>query len=141
MNLSDEQIRDSFGVPQNPGAGGWPTIRYFNQETGYGGAPYEQKTSDPMCTELGDTSNMRAYVEDFGTKICEVATGGAHCSEKQMAFAEKWKTKPTAEVIAQIQRLEGMKSGKMKPELMDWLKARIAVLKQYPFTPPEDKEL
>ena len=54
-----------------------------------------------------------------------------------MAFAEKWKTKPTAEVIAQIQRLEGMKSGKMKPELMDWLKARIAVLKQYPFTPPE----
>lgn len=141
VNLSDEQIRESFGVPQNPGAGGWPTIRYFNQETGYGGAPYEQKTSGAMCDELGDVNQMRAYVEDFGTKICEVVTGGAHCSEKQMAFAEKWKAKPTAEVIAQIQRLEGMKSGKMKPELLGWIKDRISVLKQYPFTPPEDKEL
>jgi len=25
------------GTPQNPGAGGWPTLRYFNTDTGYGG--------------------------------------------------------------------------------------------------------
>ena len=31
------QIRD--GTPQNPGAGGWPTLRYYNADTGPGGAP------------------------------------------------------------------------------------------------------
>eukprot|EP01050_Picozoa_sp_SAG11_P058854 SAG11_NODE_37811_length_255_cov_0.660256_1_plen_39_part_10 len=28
----------------NSGAGGWPTIRYFNKETGYDGKPYPKKT-------------------------------------------------------------------------------------------------
>ena len=36
--------------------GGWPTIKYFNKETGPAGKPYTQKTSDPMCTELGNGS-------------------------------------------------------------------------------------
>lgn len=133
VNLSDEQVRESFGVPQNPGAGGWPTIRYFNQETGYGGAPYEQTTSGAMCDELGNVDTMRAYVEDFGVKICEVATGGQHCTEKQMAFAEKWKEKSPEDVLKQIKRLEGMKAGKMKPDLLEWLKQRLVILKQYPF--------
>ena len=30
VNLAEAQIRGNH----NPGAGGWPTIRYFNQETG-----------------------------------------------------------------------------------------------------------
>ena len=50
----------------NPGAGGWPTIRYFNSKTGYEGAPYQKKTSAPMCTELGSEENMQAYVEEAG---------------------------------------------------------------------------
>ena len=73
-------MREAFGVPQNPGQGGWPTIRYFNQDTGYGGAPYEKKTSAAMCEELGNVDNMRAYVEDYGIKLCDVATGGEHCT-------------------------------------------------------------
>jgi hypothetical protein len=52
-----------------------PTI-----ETGYGGASYEKITSDAMCDELGNIGNMRKYVEDYGTKICAIATGGAYCS-------------------------------------------------------------
>jgi hypothetical protein len=51
-------------------------------ETGYGGAPYEKITSDAMCDELGNIDNMRKYVEDYGTKICVIATGGAYCSGK-----------------------------------------------------------
>lgn len=140
MNLSEQQIRESFGVPQNPGAGGWPTVRHFNQETGYGGAPYEKLTSDAMCDELGNIDNMRKYVEDYGAKICVIATGGAYCSESQVKYAEEWKSKDATEVVSQLKRLEGMKGGKMKPDLLDWVKKRIAVLKQYPFAPPEDKE-
>ncbi len=30
VNLAEDQIRGNH----NPGAGGWPTIKYFNQETG-----------------------------------------------------------------------------------------------------------
>jgi hypothetical protein len=41
------------------GAGGWPTVRYFNAETGYKGAPYKKKTSGSMCDELGNNQYMR----------------------------------------------------------------------------------
>ena len=62
VNLSEEQIRGNH----NPGAGGWPTIRYFNKATGYEGAAYTKKTDDPMCTELGNQKYMDAYVEAAG---------------------------------------------------------------------------
>ncbi len=32
------------------GAGGWPTIRYYNKATGYGGGAYTQKTGQAMCS-------------------------------------------------------------------------------------------
>jgi len=108
-------------------------VRYFNQDTGYGGAPYEQKTSGAMCDELGNVDTMRELVEEVGVKICEVTTGGEHCTDKQMTFAEKWKAKSPEDVAAQIERLEGMKAGKMKPDLLAWIKQRLVILKQYPF--------
>lgn len=40
------------------GAGGWPTVRYFNKETGYGGKAYPKKTSKAMCDELGPKENL-----------------------------------------------------------------------------------
>jgi len=52
------------GPPHNPGAGGWPTVRYYNAKTGPDGAPYVKKTNKAMCEELGDENYMRAYVED-----------------------------------------------------------------------------
>lgn len=52
------------GPPHNPGQGGWPTIRYFNKDTGVNGASFVQKTSGRVCTELGNVDNMKAYVRD-----------------------------------------------------------------------------
>jgi hypothetical protein len=54
-------------------------------------------------------------------------------------YAEEWKSKDATAVASQLKRLEGLKGGKMKmkPDLLDWVKKRIAVLKQYPFAPPE----
>ena len=63
INLQEAPIR---GPPYNPGAGGWPTIRYFNAETGPGGAPYEKKTDLPVCSELLDIGRMTDYVESAG---------------------------------------------------------------------------
>lgn len=77
VNLSEEPIRD-YGA----GTGGWPTIRYFNQATGYGGRPYLKKTTRSMCDELGDAEYMTAYVTEAGlTSSCNIADPDS-CTEK-----------------------------------------------------------
>jgi len=76
VNLSMEAIREGpNGEPYNPGAGGWPTVRYFNKETGIAGGTYVKKTGDPMCVELGKDEHMIAYVEEYG-KTFSVSAGG-----------------------------------------------------------------
>ena len=59
------------GGAQNPGAGGWPTIRYYNKGTGYDGAAYQKKTKKSMCDELGGKADthpnaMEDFVVEFG---------------------------------------------------------------------------
>jgi len=128
INLSEEQIRGNY----NPGAGGWPTIRYFNKATGYDGAPYPKKTAKAMCEELGDESYMRAYIEEQGwTSLCSVVDN-AGCSEKQVEFIGKWKVKELSELDAQLTRLTGMtkEAKSLKPELAAWLGQRVAILTQ-----------
>ena len=48
VNLRDAPIRSAAdGTALNPGMGGWPTLRYFNSETGPGGAVVEQHVYSP----------------------------------------------------------------------------------------------
>jgi len=127
VNLSEEEIRGDH----NPGAGGWPTIKYFNQKTGYGGKAYKQKTSNAMCDELGDDATMQAYVEEAGnTALCK-ASDGRGCGEKELAFIEAWKEKSKEEVDEQRHRLQGMAGSKMRPEGKSWVIQRLAILKQF----------
>lgn len=124
--LTDVPIR---GPPHNPGAGGWPTIRYFNAETGVDGGSYVKKTDDPICTELGNEDYMIEYVEEAGkTMLCDVITG-ANCDEKSAAFIEKMKVKSADEQQAYIDRLVGMEGNDMKDDLKRWLKTRKQILK------------
>lgn len=126
VNLSEEQIRDGH----NPGAGGWPTIRYFNNETGYGGKSYTKKTEKSMCDELGDDEFMEAYVVEAGNvALCTIATRHG-CSEKEMKYFESWHQKPFEEIRAQIERLKSMGAGKMTSELRTWLNQRKSILMQ-----------
>lgn len=60
VDLSKTGIREG-----SPGQGGWPTIRYFNKETGIEGGSYVKKTSLPICQELGDIETMKAYVIEY----------------------------------------------------------------------------
>lgn len=113
----------------NPGAGGWPTIKYFNKETGIEGAPYVKKTDKSMCDELGDEGTMEDYVvEAAGLTLCDVVTAEG-CSEKEKTFAEKYSSKSPADVRAQLVRLNGMDAKKMTSDLASWMKQRKAVLK------------
>jgi len=66
--LRDASIRNGpNGGDLGAGRGGWPTVRYFNSDTGYDGAAYTKLTSDPMCTELGPGKPyLQTYIEDKG---------------------------------------------------------------------------
>jgi hypothetical protein len=145
-------IRRALFLPAGglAGAGGWPTIKYFNKETGYEGLPYKQKTSEAMCTELGKIENMEAYVMEAGGVVsnmhvsarmptvlttprvqskCAIADGQG-CTDKEKAFIEK--TAAAKEnVPKQLARLLGMKDGKMNPDLKEWLNQRTAILQQF----------
>lgn len=112
-----------------PGTGGWPTIRYFNKNTGQFGDAYKKLTDKPMCEELLDRMRMIDYIEDYGnTVLCGL--DGKHCNEKEAKYAEKWKEKPLDEVKNQLTRLEEMTSKPMKEDLLEWAWRRMRILKK-----------
>lgn len=127
--LSDGGPRGGEGA--NPGGGGWPTIRYYNKETGILGKSYEKKTDAPMCDELGPKGGMmQPYVEEAGsTSECSVVAPYAGCGDKQKSFIEKMAGKPAGDVDKQLVRLTAMKEKPMKAELKQWLNQRLAILK------------
>lgn len=126
VNLSEDQVRGNH----NPGAGGWPTVKYFNKQTGYEGAPYDKKTDKAMCDELGDQEMMDSYIMEAGqTSKCSVETG-VGCSAKELKYIETWKEKSSDEVSKQLTRLTGMSDAKLKPDARKWISQRIAALKQ-----------
>jgi len=136
VSLSKNQVRTIHGQDQSPGAGGWPTIRYFNKETGLGGKAYPKKTDMAMCDELGPKEEyMQQYVEEAGgTSLCNVKNPDVGCTDKAKAFIEKMTPKSTEEVTKQLDRLKGMIDGgqgaSMKPDALSWMKQRIGLLKQ-----------
>jgi len=128
VNLADNGPRGSA----SPGAGGWPTIRYYNKETGVDGASYEKKTDDPMCDELGPKRGMlNDYIEEAaGTSLCSVEEPYSGCSEKQTKYIKKMLGKGTEARKTQYDRLLGMQGKKMKSSLKKWLGQRIKILKE-----------
>ena len=99
---------------------GYPTIKYFNSETGPKGTDY----SGPR-----DFDGMKAWVEEnLAVKCLLDNTEG--CSDKEKEFMDKWKAKGKEEVTTQLERLKGMSSGSMKPDLKKWLVQRMSILKQ-----------
>jgi len=132
VNLKEESIHEGpNGEPYSPGAGGWPTVRYFNKETGIAGAPYKQKTSEKVCDELGKEDNMVAYVEEYGnTALCTVETGKG-CNEKELKYIKKVQEEKTLPLIKkELRRLDSMADSSMTPALATWLKQRKKILKQ-----------
>lgn len=118
------------GEPHNPGAGGWPTIRYFNRATGPNGAGYVLKTSKAVCEELGDEESLIQYVEEASTTFLCSVVDGTGCDERSLIYLEKQKALGVVAQEAQLVRLEGMAHKEMKEDLKVWLKKRMRILRQ-----------
>lgn len=87
--------QSSYGNHQ-PGAGGWPSVKYFNKETGTSGSHYamdDKKTEQPMCDELGpncagdgckgQSGLLQSYVEEKGdTTLCSSKPPFRGCSKE-----------------------------------------------------------
>jgi len=128
--LSSDQVRTIHGTEMGAGAGGWPTLRIFNKETGYGGKAYEKKTSQAMCDELGPkTEYMQQLIEEYAT-LCSVADPSSGCSDKQKDFIGKNAEKTIDDIRKGFTRLDGMSGGAMKPDALKWLKERMGIYKQ-----------
>jgi len=116
----------------SPGAGGWPTIRYYNKETGVDGASYVKKTDAPMCEELGPKGGLlHDYIEEAaGTSLCSVKEPYSGCSAKQEKYIKKMMGKGSDAIEKQYDRLSGMQGKKMAPSLKKWLDQRIKILQE-----------
>ena len=116
-----------------PGAGGWPTIRYFNKQTGPQGGNY-QKLHDgmSMCDELGDVDRMVDYIETYGqTSLCDIDQPHLNCSEKESSYLSKYKSiADPKELKSQLDRLVAMSSKPMKDDLKEWNFRRQRILKK-----------
>jgi len=142
VNLSEERITEGpGGESYNPGAGGWPTIRYFSQETGIAGGEYVKKTDKSMCDELGNDEMMAAFVAEYGdTSNCDVKTKDG-CEGKEIGYIEKMMGKSEEEQKSQLERLQKMEGSSMKPDLLAWLQARKKILKQLVAVGTDGEEL
>ncbi len=71
---------------------------------------------------------MTAYVEEYaGTSLCSVVDGKG-CSEKEASYIDKMKGKDMDEIEKQLQRLKGMDTTQMKPDLGGWVNRRKKIL-------------
>ena len=67
---------------------------------------------------------------------CTVATGEG-CGDNETEFITKWSSKSVDDQTSQLKRLKGMKTTKMKPDLVKWIKQRKMILKQFVETKDE----
>lgn len=143
------------GPPHNPGQGGWPTIRYFNKDTGVDGAAYVQKTGQRVCQELGDIEMLSAYVRDVSSASgasgstsapassdepepepeapkappCDVAALDK-CDEREQMYVVMYRSKSLEQQKVALKRLQDLIVNSELGSQESWALKRAALLKQ-----------
>lgn len=127
IDLSQESLREGHNV----GIGGWPTLRYFNSNTGIAGESYQKKTNMKMAEELSDKEILESFLLDKSTSLlCKIDLMDK-CDEKEQNYITLWNTKSRKEINDQIERLQQLrKSSNIKPDVVQWVIKRINILNQ-----------
>ena len=107
------------------GVQGYPTLKYFIDGNTMGEDYQGPRSLEALEQFVNDTLNKKCVV---GSEE-EMAKDTSLCSDKEREYAKKMRSKTAAEQKAQIERLEKLKNGKMKPELRTWLFQRLHILK------------
>mmetsp|Transcript_1560 Transcript_1560/g.5341 ORF Transcript_1560/g.5341 Transcript_1560/m.5341 type:complete len:142 (+) Transcript_1560:213-638(+) len=119
--VADVDCTEQNDLCSDHGVRGYPTIKYYTQETGKEGAAYNGGR---------DLESLTTFVEENLELKCDVASLPGKCTEKELAYIEKMKAAGAADQKKALERLEGMAGNSMKAELKVWLGQRINILKQ-----------
>jgi thioredoxin-like negative regulator of GroEL len=110
---------------QQYGVQGYPSLKYFTDGNAMGEDYQGPRSLEALEQFVNDTLNKKCIV---GSEE-EMAKNESLCSEKEKDYAKKMRGKTDEEQKAQIERLEKLQNGKMKPELRTWLFQRLHILK------------
>ena len=75
-----------------------------------------------------DFEALKAFVEDKLEVKCSIIDQEL-CTDKEKAYIEKMKSKPSDDRVKQITRLEKMAGDSMKADLKIWLRQRLQILR------------
>lgn len=108
---------------QQYGVQGYPTLKYYK----------DGNTEGEDYSGGRDLDTLSSFANEELDKKCVIASEkemkeDANCSDKVTAYASKMRAKKTEDRKAQIERLNKMKGGSMKPDLKTWIFQRLDVL-------------
>jgi len=109
---SGEELCSTFGIQ------GYPTIKYF--------VDGDEKGEDYQGGR--DFDSLNEFVKNTLEVKCSL-TDQDLCTDKEKAYIEKMKSKPSEDRVKQIERLEKMAKESMKTELKVWLRQRLHILR------------
>lgn len=159
VNLAEDQVQGKFAG--DPGAGGWPTIRAYNSDTGYEGSfagdwKDQNSLDGAMCDVFGKEETMQRYVEETaGIHAPGVFVGGVlctdfscvcaqsingECSKQELNYEKKFREAPLADVQSRLKLLSSSLAKSAKKDV--WMQQRITILKLLASTraPAEEAE-
>jgi hypothetical protein len=150
INLSKGGPGQSSHGNHQAGAGGWPSVKYFNKKTGPSGSHYaadDKKTDQPMCDELGPNCAgdgckgqgglLQSYIEEKGdTTLCSSKPPFKGCSkedkEKLKGVLSKYTKKKVSSMDAKLDKLYGAEKSKnyhrFPEEEKIWVRQQIEII-------------
>jgi protein disulfide-isomerase A6 len=107
---------------------GYPTLKVFRAHQADVADYKGEKYQGPR-----DFDSLKKYVKDELEVTCDATEPhSSGCSEREIKYIDKIHSQedPTKKVHGELARLTRMQTAKLKPELKEWLNARIAILEQ-----------
>lgn len=120
----DCTIEENKDLCQEYGVSGYPTLKYFkdgsNEAQDYrGGRALEEL--DSFANEELNKKCVVGSEEEMNDEM-------SNCSDREKEYARKVRAQSIEERKMQVDRLEKMKGGSMKPELKSWIFQRLHIL-------------
>merc|ERR1712217_893741 len=105
-------------VCQDNGVSGYPTIKYFNADTGKSGSDYSGGRS---------FDDLSSFVETELKQDCNPKTK-ENCDDQEKAYVDKMIEKGEEKWKAEATRLQGLAAGQASTDKAAWVQKRLSIL-------------